>query len=351
MKRYRTRSNKRFCLRRNRNGAAYVLAVTTLLAGITLGLAMLRASGAYFMSEDTRQRKQAAMNLAEAGIGYAYWQVHYANQPLPYTADVTLSTGRFHVEAVDDGNREPSTMLITSTGTVGKHSHTVRRVTLGLLPYHYAYCENRNTDDGDALNMTGAGLGMRANGSIKLDSLLNNITAGAWATTTISTKGWVQPRYPGSPPIYFPEIDYSYYNSVATHKYWSDRWYTFLDYPSGAIIYVSGRVYIRGWYRGCITVVATGDIIINGSLSPADSNSYMALITREDIYIDYGAGYVDAIMYAHRSGLGSEANINGYTTICGLVASDDNTTTSTTNFSRNTKLTLAIMRQLKLPGL
>lgn len=328
-----------------------MLAVTTLLAGITLGLAMLRASGAYFISEDTRQRKQAAVNLAEAGINYAYWQVHYANQPLPYTADVTLSTGRFHVEAVDDGNREPSTMLITSTGTVGKHSHTVRRVTLGLLPYHYAYCENRNADVAQPINVNGPGLGMRANGHIKLDNLITNVTAGAWATTTVSTKGWVQPRYPDSPPIYFPEIDYTYYSSIANYTYNGDRSYWSLDCPDGTVIYVNGKVYIQGWYRGRITVVATGDIIVNGSLSSADGDSFIALITKQQIRVDLLALNVEAIMYSHTPGKRSDIDIKGLATIHGVAASDDNKIALTSNFYANTKLNLAIMRQLKLPGL
>jgi hypothetical protein len=127
---------------------------------------MLRATSGYFIAENSRDKKRAAVNLADAGIDYAFWQIHYNGAHLPYSATVTLATGTFQVSAADDGSRDRSTMLITSTGTAGSHSYAIRRVTLGPLPYHYVYCENRSILDSNTLTSPGSGRGMRANGSI-----------------------------------------------------------------------------------------------------------------------------------------------------------------------------------------
>lgn len=337
--------------RGNRRGAVYVLSLITMLIGLTLALAMMRAAGSYFIGQDSRQKKLAAMNLAEAGADYAFWQVHYKDKTLPYSADVTLGTGSFHVDAVDDGNRDRSIMLITSVGTCGRHKYTMKRETLGLLPYNYAYCENRSVDDGDTLVSTGIAGGMRANGSIKLDSWSNNVTTGAWATSTITSNSTVTPKNPNSPPIYFPSIDYSYYNSVATNKYFTDISISWLNYAGGgATIYVQGRVWISGWYKGIYTIVATGDITVDGDLEAWDSSSYIALITQQHIRVT-GSYDVEAVMYAHSAGNSATCELQGWPQISGVIASDDNRTNNTSYFDRDSRLNLSILRQLKLPGL
>lgn len=342
-----------FGIRGSRRGAAYVLAVTTMLVGVTLSLAMLRAGGAYFLAEDTRQRKQAAVDLAEAGVNYAYWQVHYKNRSLPYSADVTLSSGSFHVEAVDDGARDPSAMLITSTGTAGRHSATVRRVTLGLLPYHYSYCSNRGAVEAEALMSTNTGLGIRANGEVKLDDVLTSVYNGAWATTNVSTKGAVTPRYPNSPPIAFPTVDYAYYNSIASQKLWGDQWVNWVNCAySGAVIVVNGRLNISGSYKGVCTIVATSDIKITGSLTAVDQDSYLALITQGRIDIEGLGAYVQAVLYSKKADNNGECHVRQpWVQVCGVWASDNNKTDRDVTFGYDSRLNLSIMRQLRLPGL
>lgn len=339
--------------RQRRRGAAYILAITTLLVGVTFALTMLRMGGANFFAEDSRQKKQAAESLAEAGIEYAFWQVHYNGKALPYSATVNLDTGSFQVEAVDDGNRDTSTMLVTSTGKCGGKEKTVKQVVLGLLPYHYAYCENRNADDGDQLISNNYYRGMRANGTAKLDNWFNNITTGLWVSgATITYRGTVTPQYVNCPPIMFPDIDYSYYNSIATHKYWGDTWFTGFSPAAGsAVVYVSGRAYVQGTYRGYCTVMATGDIKVQANLRPYDSNSFLALITIAHIDVEAAAWDCQAVMYAHKPGGGGEVEAKGTTYITGVWASDDNKTTSTTYFERDPRINLDVMKRLRLPGL
>lgn len=338
-------------IRRRDRGAAYVLALVALVAGSIFALAALRSGNAYFISEDSRARKQTAQNLAEAGVDYAYWQVHYQHRPLPYSADVTLSGGSFHVDAVDDGSRDPSTMLITSTGTFGRRKYVTKRVTIGQLPYHYAYCENRSAEDVDAVVSTSAGRGVRANGQVKLDSFSNNVTNGAWATTVVTCRGTVTPQYPNCPPIAFPEIDTAYYQSICTHYFNGDTIIASINPAADALVFINGRLNVRGGYRGYCTIVTTGDITIGADLFPLDSNSYLALVTRAHIIVPLAANDVHAILYSHRWDAMGEINISGFVTFTGAAASDNNITTDTTTFNFDPRLNMRVFRRLRLPGL
>jgi len=340
--------NKR---RKDERGAAYVLAITSLLVGVILALAMIRAAGSYFIAEDTRQKKQAAVNLAEAGIDYAFWQIHYNGAHVPYSATVNLGNGSFQVSATDDGNRDRSTLLITSTGTVGRYKRTVKRVTLGLLPYHYALCENKNADDGDALYSSGTGRGFRANGRINFGHNWCNITTGGWATTTITCPGTLTPKYTNSPPILFPLVDPAYYSSIANYIYTGNPVFTSLNMPNNpAVIVVYGDVWIRGTYTGVYTIYCSHDVTINGNLTPGNASSYLAIIADHKIRIESTASSVEAVLYSHTSGNTGLIEVKGTTTITGSVAADDITTDNATAFQPSSRLNLSVFRQLRLPG-
>ncbi|MGC8862874.1 MAG: hypothetical protein ACP5R5_08885 [Armatimonadota bacterium] len=335
----------------SRRGAAYLLAITTLLVGMALALAMLRATGGYFLSEDTRRAKRAAANLAEAGIDYAYWRIHYNGAHLPYSATVSLATGSFQVSAADDGNRDASTVIITSTGTCGTHRHTVRRVALGPLPYHYARCENTNIADGDTITSTASGRGLRANGSIWLGNPSNNVASGAWATSTITAFGTVTPRYPNAPPIRFPDIDYNYYASLATISHPADATYTALNFPGQTVVIVVGRdLTVRGTYNGIITFVVAHDVSVNGPLVPANNSSYVAILALHAITIEAAATTAEGVFYCHNSAVGGRIDVKGVTTINGCAAADTIVTDKTTAFNPLPRLDLNAMRQLRLPG-
>jgi hypothetical protein len=334
------------------HGAAYVLALTTLLVGVILGLAMLRSSNSYYMAEYSRQKKQAAVNLAEAGADYAYWKVHYQGQKLPYTADLTTSSGNIHIEATDDGNRAASTMLITSKGTVGKHSQKIKRVMLGPLPYHYAVCENQKLEDADAIinNNTVVG-GVRTNDLINLTHSGTSITTGAWAVNTISTTGSISPRYPSSPPVLFPTIDNSNYSSIADRKYYGDTWINFPLYGFSGVIYVVGKAYVWGLYTGVNTVVSTDDLVVIGMLKGATSSSYMALLSTKRIRVANSSNEVQAIMYSHNSSNTGVVEVNDWPYITGSIATDNLTTAQNLVIAGDPRLTVGVMRQLRLPGL
>ncbi|MCE5321931.1 hypothetical protein LLG46_01290 [bacterium] len=339
-------------LYKRRHGAAYLLALTTLLVGITLGLAMLRSSESQYITQVSRQKKQAAADLAEAGVDYAYWKVHYQGEKLPYTTDVDTTSGTIHIVATDDGARETSLMLVTSTGTYGNCKHTIKRIVQGLLPYHYALCVKKSIIEGDAIiNNNGYG-GVRTNGQIWLTNYGTTMTSGAWAASSITANGAATPRYPNSPAIAFPSIDLSYYYSIASRVYWNNTNINFPIYGlSGGVIYVMGQAYVSGTYTGTYTLVATDDIIVTGSLSSANSSSFLALITLDKITINNSSGYVSALLYSHNSLSTGGIDIRGYPTIYGSASADEFATEYTSVINGNSLLTIDVMRQLKLPGL
>lgn len=339
---------------RGNRGAAYVLALVTVLVGTVLALAMLQAGNAYFLGENSRTKKQAAIDLAQAGVDYAYWQVHYKARPLPYTADVTLSTGSFHVEATDDGSRDQSTMLITSSGTCGSYTRTVKRVTLGLLPYHYAWCESGKLDTGQTITSTSQGRGIRCNDSIKLDDDWNNITTGLWSTSTITNHGTATPQYPSGPPIAFPNIDYARYSSIADATYNFDVTFWSLDYPSDAVIYVNGNAslnLISGKYHGACTIVATGNITVKANTTNQDADSYLALITDKAITVQPAAWSVVSVLYAHRNDNGAKVQLQGAKAFVGSICADDISLDHNVDIHRDSGMNLDTMRRLNLPGL
>lgn len=120
----------RFTVKGNRTGAAYVLALTTLVVGVTFAMAMLQSSGSHFLTQNSQGLKERAADLAWAGIDYADIQVNKHGQVVPHTFPrVNLSSGSFDVTVTDVPGT--ATMLITSTGTVRGTSYTVRRIANG----------------------------------------------------------------------------------------------------------------------------------------------------------------------------------------------------------------------------
>ncbi|NLN77177.1 MAG: hypothetical protein GX139_12855 [Armatimonadetes bacterium] len=339
----------------NKRGAAYMLALVTLLVGCVLALAMLRAGNAYFMAEDSRAKKQADANLASAGIEYAYHQVHYNGSPLPFNATVNLGGGTFTVQAVDDGSRDPSTMLITSTGVSGGNSGvTIKRVTVGLLPYHYAWCQNSRISSGVQVTSTAGTRGIRCNSDVILTSFNTNISTGIWSTGLCLAFGYSSPSYSYNVPIAFPEINFASYRSAAGSVYNSNVLITSLQSSQPALIWINGNATINlttATYRGSITIVCTGNITVQSNLIKQNNNSYLALITEKTINLESAASNVSATLYAHKSNNSGSIQVNGFTVFTGSMAADSISINSPVTLQRDSRLNLDVMRQLRLPGL
>ncbi len=308
----------------NKKGSAYVLALTALLVGLTFALATLRSGSSLFIAEKKRMDRQAAINVAEAGIDYAYWLVHYQRQGLPFTANQSMNNGTFQINVTDNGINQPSTMLITSTGTSNGYTHTMKRIVMGPLPYEYGICSNDPIDTNIRITSTQSGPCMRSNGYIALPNSGTSITTGVWSRTYVSTSGNIPTRYTNCPPIYFPEINLSYYQSIATKTYNYGATFSGVNFPSKKeIIYVNGNVNISGIFNGKYTIVSSGFIDITSSLTPADSNSYIALISPKSIELKLSAANLNnVILYCYSVGGSASIEIDSSPIFNGCMASN-----------------------------
>lgn len=113
---------------RSERGAAYVLALVAMTTGLTLALALLTSSNGMYLAESSRTDKDIARYLAESGSEYASWKAGISGVSMPYTATVAMTGGTFTVTIVDDGSRELGAGLVTSTGTAGDCTYTIKRV-------------------------------------------------------------------------------------------------------------------------------------------------------------------------------------------------------------------------------
>lgn len=339
---------------RNRKGAAYVLACVTLLVGLTLALALLRMVGGGMRAEISRNGKAAAADMAEAGTAYAGWRTTQGALILPYTQDVTLSNGSFHIDMVDDSARSVRSILVTSTGYCKGQEYQIKRCIYdqgNRLPYDYAWCvQSRIIVYRRVLCCTTPG-GIRSNGRISLTGAGNNITMGAWANGSISGWGTITPVYPYYGRIDFPAVNLAHYKSIATVVRNTNVTFSGFDAPTPQVIYVHGTVKLNaGTYNGLTTIVCDNTVTVSGAFLRANSNSYLAIITTKQL--DLSAN-LDAAVYCHNWGNTATLNmkVNGLT-INGCAACDVVALAGQPNtFNHDPGLTADVMAQLCLPGL
>ncbi len=109
-------------------------------------------------------------------------------------------------------------------------------------------------------------------------------------------------KYAGQPPIFFPEIDLTYYQAGAHVVYTSST--TLVD-PTFAslfeLVYVNGDLSIQGTVSGTGTIVVDGTVTVEGDLVCSDSD-VIALIAVDDILIEEPAATINAIVYGGTHG-------------------------------------------------
>ena len=341
-----------------KRGAVYLLAIVTLLVGMILSLAMLRMGSAYFLAASSRGKKQAAVNLAKAGLEYAYWQVNNYHVALPYTTTLNLDTGSAQITAVDDNLTVPGGMLVTSTGNSGGFSYTTTRVMTApanKLPYSYLWCQNSNISSPANLKTLGTAFGVRSNGNISLSNASTNASNGAWATGAITATGSVSPQYPNALSLNLLPVSASHYSSIATEVRASGTTINNLNYAGmSPVIYVTGPCTIdatvAGKYSGVITVFAEGEVTVMGSLQPHSSDSHIAVLSATGIVLQTAGASSQCVFYACNGGTGY-INIPANMTVTGCIIADGTSTVNITlNLVTDTSLDTPTLQALHLPG-
>lgn len=333
-------------LRSNR-GAAYVMAVSTLLAGLILGQALLRLVGSGNAGEASRNGKDAALDMAEAGIAHAQMLLADRLTRLPYSCDVSLAYGSFHIDMVDDSTRMKKSVLVTSTGAYKDRQQRIRRCVVddkGPLPYFWALASELPIVESDAVISAVRG-GVRCNGAIALASPFNNVTTGLWSGNSVTGFGTLTPVYTFSRTIDFPQINIWYYQSVAGTSYPDDATFSgVLSVGSPTVIFVADNVQIRNLiYYGIITIVAGNDVKMEGTVVAGNSASKLAVVSPKKIEV---SGNSSAVIYTKDVlQLKRSVTINGFAG-CKELQLDAGPVT----FDLDPGLTPAMMKQMRLPG-
>jgi hypothetical protein len=317
---------------------------------------MMNLSGGVFISTDSRVDKQAAVNMAEAGLDYAWWQIKWQKQILPYSANVNLTAGGFTVKAVDDSAREPNTILVTSTGTCKSHSHTIKRVygVPNALPFSFVWCQQSDIRTDVRMSCSGGYSGLRCNGDIELTDRFTDVSNGAWASGSIRTGGSISPSYEAWKQVVFPDIDFAYYTKHARAVLSGPTAISNMSYPGGkGIIVVVGDLKITGVYDGVYTVVASGNVTIDNSLTPANSSSHLAVLTTCSMEIDTNRT-VQAVVYCHNSSDKAVLTMSRKPNIIGSMCTDSIVFSQNCNWftlADDTSIDLVTMTALQLPGI
>jgi len=107
-----------------------------------------------------------------------------------------------------------------------------------------------------------------------------------------------------------------------------------------------------GYYTGVCTIVATGNITVNGWLVASDSTSHLALITTGTITTSSYVFWLQAVMYAHKSDNTGTIHLQGNpASISGSIAADNINSDNDVNLQMDSNLDISDLRLLRMPGL
>lgn len=224
----------------NKRGSAYLIALITLVTGMTLGLALLRSSGAITIQGRSTIDAGIASHLADAGMAYGYWLYRYRIQSLPLSEEITLDTGTASVQ-INNYDPLPDTVKITSIGTYRDTSVSrLRIVRKRARPFEMAFCwrapsepysyspsvnslrTGRNGQDGDVW----------INGTFAYGTLLD-VDGDVFAKSVSFTNMWVTGRIvTRNEKITFPTINANYYKNKAQQN---NTYYGYYDPSLGGL--------------------------------------------------------------------------------------------------------------------
>lgn len=303
------------------NGQMVIVALVILTFVLILVGTLFGRTAQFLRFGGNNLRQEQAINLAEAGVDYAIWQLNEnAGVFAPPTQNVILSTGEVDVtvETVDTTNK-----TITSTGYFPQKANYRSKNTIKLnsnvnttqVEFHYGI----QTGSGGVVDLTG---GSVVNGNVwagcpsPCDPITNivgsgnsNINGQARATGTISAAPGLSvnpepnnrfPNRPQSEAPALPVVDYQVWKDEAgtavcdaddgvisgTQNLGPCRQTGNLTIQSGAVVTVTGTIYVTG----NLTITSN-----NTRFKLSDTyGSYEAVVLSDGIITVAGGGVVEA---------------------------------------------------------
>ena len=255
-------------------GSAYLIALITLVVGLTLGLALLRAVGSAAAQSRRTIEVGNASHLADAGIAYGYWLYRYCSQSLPIE-EQTFSFGSGAVTvAVDAYDALPNSAIkIDAAGTYrGTSVSRSRVVRKRCRPFEMALCSGSAIDQDNLTIQTGeSGQNgdMWVNGDIILDTLSVNGDLDMAGLILVPNKTVTGTERTRAGSTYFPSISLSYYMQKASDVYEGSTTLTAVNFTTPyEVIFVNGSLSLQGPVSG------TGLLVIAGNLDIVDNVEY-----------------------------------------------------------------------------
>lgn len=340
-----------------------MIALVALVVVFILAIGLLTLGGNVRLSGKRQMRRQGAQILADAGIEYAYWKVKFTNAPVPATFSDTFRSGTVTVTATDNGNSLAGSMKLVSVGTESGESRTVTRVLPGKTVFGYALCSNTNLNTGTSVIATittgsgGAAGDIRSNGSISMGQA--TINGGATAVGTIGGfQSITGASTPSAPAVPFPAVDLNYYAGIANRTFSTNQtWSGFTFQSPYEVVYVNGDITLSaGTISGTGTLVATGKIHFNGSLTYQFSTDKLAGIAANGMDVNSTGISVVGFYYTHNSGNNAKAIINRQFSVTqGVIAADamdfgGGNGEYPHTFVRDSAMNPILGKQLHLPG-
>jgi len=294
--------------RAQRRGSAYLIALSALVVGLTLGLALMTSASQALRAQDRLERSQMLSCAAQGGVEYGYWAFTYGASGLPTDLTTTLGRCTLLVQVVDNTGQIPDTIRVTSTARCAGRSVSVTRVYgAKKLTDVFLYAVASNASDTESQPMVcGADPGgngdVYINGNVRWQDPQSAVYGTVYAAGSINSSLFAWAKCPNQPQLTFPGIDLAYYQARASVIYTAA---TTLNNPTFAqpftLVYVDGDLTIRGAVTGTGAIVVHGRIGVDGDLVYAQAGrDKIALIATDNITISSTAQTVSGIFYTQR---------------------------------------------------
>jgi cytoskeletal protein CcmA (bactofilin family) len=315
------------------SGFALVSAMIFLVVLLFIGASLVQTSMQELQVASRVRKETRALNLAEAGVDYAVWQLYNhptGTLPMTWQRD-DLNGGSFSVTAsqyVDEtGAPVANTVVLQSIGTSQAwpaHVKVVGRflVTPGVNNpiFDFALFSDAELRMGGTADISGdvhANANVRINGSPTVDG--NVSSSGA-----IRESG--SPKITGNqkqfaPKMPMPTIDLAYYRSIAKTVVgggYSFNGTTDLD----GVIYVDGDCSINGSFKGKGMIVCRGLATVNGSATVTSlEEDELAIVSAGGVRVN-GTCRIEGYIYTHSMDVPAGFSGNGTADVLGGVIAD-----------------------------
>ncbi len=294
---------------RNKNsGAAYLMAMITLIVGFMLGIALLRMVGGATLQGGNRVDADRAIYLADAGINYGYWKYRYCGVTLPYTETRQLGKGSFTVTISDNAGLR-DTVQIACTGQSDNLSQRRQRIVRSRIrPSEWALMLDSGYTSWWSID-TGSG---GQNGDVYINGSLD-LNAGMAVNGRVCIAGYLYSSYLLSASAsqltvsgYYqlPSVDLSYYASRANRTFNGDQ-----TFNSGLtfnvpyeVVYINGRLTIKGAISGKGLIVVNGNVEVTDELLYANSSTdKLAMVITGGLWTRIANNMVDGFYFVHNN--------------------------------------------------